>query len=318
MDLADLRPLLDQQSGTLSSRQVLECGGSRADLRRWLRGRELVEVHRGVYVNHTGPLSWSSRAWAAVLRYWPAALAHESAVRLAGDVIHVAISDLRSAPAPETRVQVHRLRDFDRRVRLDRSPPVQRYEDALIGTCTGLERSKALELVSEACRSRRTTPLRLHAELMGRPTQHDRRWLVGVLQDAADGVHSVLESVYLRRVERAHGLPRGDRQLPEATAQGKVYRDVRYPPWGVLVELDGRIGHEEWTDRSRDLTRDLLAAARGGDVTVRVGWQQCEVETCQTALSVGAVLQQRGWTGAPGSCGPGCLVGRRRGTRDAG
>jgi hypothetical protein len=48
-------------------------------------------VHQGVYVNHTGPQSWSSRAWAAVLFYWPAALTDLSAVHLAGDVIHVAI-----------------------------------------------------------------------------------------------------------------------------------------------------------------------------------------------------------------------------------
>lgn len=253
-----------------------------------------------------------------MLRYWPAALAQDPAVRLAGDVIHVAISDRRSAPAAEPRVQVHRLQDFDQRVRLDRSPPVQRYEDALLGSCTALERARALELVSEACRSRRTTPLRLRAELLDRANQSDRRWLLGVLQDAADGVHSVLESVYLRRVERAHGLPRGDRQLPETTPQGKVYRDVRHSPWGVLVELDGLLGHEEWTDRSRDLTRDLLAAARGGDVTLRVGWQQCELEACQTAVSVGSVLQQRGWTGAPRACGPGCLVGHAPGTRDAG
>ena len=49
------------------------------DLARLLR--ELVEVLRGVYVEHTGPPSWQQRAWAAVLRAWPAALADQSAWR---------------------------------------------------------------------------------------------------------------------------------------------------------------------------------------------------------------------------------------------
>ena len=40
-------------------------------------------VHPGVYVNHTGELTWLQRAWAAVLFAWPAALSHDSALRAA-------------------------------------------------------------------------------------------------------------------------------------------------------------------------------------------------------------------------------------------
>ena len=128
----------------------------------------------------------------------------------------------------------------------------------------------------------------------------------------------MLESSYLRRVERAHGLPRAERQLNERTEQGKVYRDVHYRAWRLLVELDGRLGHEEWSDRVSDMTRDLLAAARGGDLTLRVGWHHCEVEPCLTAVSVGAVLQQRGWTGSPRPCNPLCPAGSGSGNRNAG
>lgn len=318
VELLDLRPVLDPQSGIVAGRQIYERGGTRGDLRRWLRSRELVEVHKGVYVNHTGPLSWTSRAWAGVQRYWPAVLAHESAIRLAGDLIHVGISAHRSAPAVEPRVQVHRLADFEARVHLDRSPPCQRYEDAALSACVGLARPQALELISEACRSRRTTPLRLHSELLGRRTLADRAWLLGVLDDAAEGVQSVLESSYLRRVERAHGLPRGERQLGERTAKGRVYRDVRYRAWHLLVELDGRLGHEEWSDRVSDMTRDLLAAARSADFTLRLGWHHCEVEPCLTAIAVGAVLQQRGWTGSPQPCSPVCPAGSGTDTLNAG
>jgi hypothetical protein len=308
VDLLDLRHLLDAQSGIVARRQVIEHGGTPLDLRRWLRADRLVEVHKGVYVNHTGPLTWSSRAWAAVQRYWPAALGHDSAVRLAGDVIHVVISDARRVPIAERRVEVHRLQDFDERVRLDRSPPCQRYEDAVLGACSALSRPAALELVSEACRSRRTTPERLRNELAGHPNLRDRAWVKGVLDDAADGVQSVLESVYLRRVERAHGLPQGERQAAEVTKQGAVYRDVRYRAFRVLVELDGRLGHEAFLDRAADLTRDLLAAATGDHVTLRVGWHQSEVDPCATAEALGAVFRRRGWTGRPRRCGVSCRM----------
>ncbi len=307
MDLVDLRHLTDAQSGIVSRRQVLEEGGTRADLRRWLRGREIVEVHKGVYVNHTGPLTWSSRAWAGVQRYWPAALGMESAVNLAGDVIHVVVDRSRTSIVEEKRVRVHGLSDFAARVRLDKSPPSQLYDDAVLSVCPGLTRVRAIELISEAVRSRRTTPCRLHEELLGRSNLADRAWLLGVLDDAASGVQSVLESAYLR-VERAHGLPVGERQRRESSTQGVVHRDVLYRAFGVLAELDGRIGHERWADRGADMTRDLEAAAASGRLTLRMGWQQCEFAPCQTAVHVGAVLQRRGWSGSPQPCSLTCVV----------
>jgi hypothetical protein len=310
VELNDLRPVLDPQSGIVSRRQLTEHGADRSDLRRWLRTRQLVVVHKGVYVNHTGPLTWSSRAWAGVHRYWPAALGFESAVNRAGEVIHVVVDEGRSSTVAEHRVTVHRLRNFETRVRLDKSPPEQRFEDAVLSVCSTLTRIKALELLSEACRSRRTTPSRLHDELVGRGNLTDRAWLLEVLDDAACGVQSVLESAFLRRVERAHGLPSGERQHRERTAQGIVYRDVRYPRYAVLVELDGRLGHQAFAERGADLARDLEAAASGSQLTVRLGWQQCELEPCSTAMALGTVLQWRGWSGSPRPCRTTCPVAR--------
>jgi hypothetical protein len=68
------------QDGVVARWQLLELGACRHDIRRMLRRRDLTVVHPGVYVNHTGPLTWEQRAWAAVLVHWPAALARESAL----------------------------------------------------------------------------------------------------------------------------------------------------------------------------------------------------------------------------------------------
>ena len=308
MDLRGCREQLENQSGVVSRRQLVEGGANDADIRRWVRRKELRRVHTGVYVNHTGPLTWSNRAWAAVLFHWPAALTHESAVNRAGDVVHVAVDATRS-PSRLKGVRVHRLVGLASRVQWNLGPPRVRVEDALLSMCSRTDsRVDALALVSDACRRRLTTPGRLAAELARRPRVRHRRWLLQVLQEAADGVQSLLESSYRRRVERAHALPRPDRQRHERTEDGIVYRDVRYDRYLLVVELDGRLGHELSGDRWDDQDRDLLVA--GDDVmTLRLGWRHSETTPCRTAGRLATVLRRRGWQGRPVGCGPSCTVG---------
>jgi hypothetical protein len=62
LDAPALASLLRGQSGIVSRRQVLELGGSDADIAARLSRREWARVHPGVYVDHTGPLSWEQRA----------------------------------------------------------------------------------------------------------------------------------------------------------------------------------------------------------------------------------------------------------------
>ena len=122
----------------------------------------------------------------------------------------------------------------------------------------------------------------------------------------------MLERGYLRRVERSHGLPRGSRQVREATVAGVVYRDVVYEEQGIVVELDGRVGHDMSRDRWRDMQRDLVAAG-SGLLTLRIGWWQVERQPCETAAQVAEVLRLRGWPGHAQSCGRGCRIAVRIG-----
>ncbi|HET6560730.1 MAG TPA: hypothetical protein VFG72_02560 [Marmoricola sp.] len=147
------------------------------------------------------------------------------------------------------------------------------------------------------------------AELHRRTRVRHRRWLLQVVQEAADGIQSLLEGSYRRRVERAHGLPHPDRQRKERTEDGVVYRDVTYDRFRLIVELDGRVGHEFNKDKWDDQDRDLLVA--GDDVmTLRLGWRHCESTPCRTAGRLARVFRRRGWAGSPLPCGPRCAVGR--------
>ncbi len=303
----ELRDLFERQSGTAARRQLLSAGLDDNDLQRMVRRRELVRVHTGVYVNHTGPLSWSSRAWAAVLFHDEAALCDASALNLAGHPIHVAIEWPRKG-TPLPGIRLHRLRHLGPRVQWNLSPPRLRVEDAALDVAAAASTfDGAVAVLASVCQRRRTTPDRLLQALDRRPRLRRGVELRGVVLDVASGMHSVLERTYALRVERRHGLPRGTRQHQESAGARAVYRDVIYRPYGVVVELDGYAWHSDVLDRAADMSRDLHAVA-SGLVTVRLGWPQVHDDACATALSLTHVLRRRGWTGVPRPCSPTCAL----------
>ncbi len=304
-----LGDLLDHQSGVVARRQLVPLGLTDTDIRRAVRNRRLVPVHTGVYVNHTGPLSWSSRAWAAVLFYRRSALCHRSALDLAGDPIHVAIPAGRTG-AELPGVVLHELGNLEQRVLWNLSPPRLRLEEAALDVAgSASTTAAAVAVVSDACGRRATTPERLLAALEQRQRTPRGVELRRILADAALGARSVLERDYLLRVERPHGLPRGRRQARDKLEGAGIYRDVLYDPVGVAVELDGVAWHSGAAARRRDMRRDLESAA-AGVVTLRLGWHQVWDEPCPTAAQVVRVLVARGWQGQAHPCGPGCSLAR--------
>lgn len=304
------------QDGVVSRRQMLAAGLDDNDIERMLRRRDLSPVHRGVYVEHTGPLTWQQRAWSAVLVCWPAALYGRSAMRAAeasggkqppgsGDeLIHVGIEHPRKKLAPPG-VRVHRVIRLEERVQWNLGPPRMRFEEAVLAVCADeTSEDGALAVAADACQRRRTTPARLLQTLAGRRIRHGA-WLRSVLEDIASGTHSLLEHGYLNRVERVHGLPSARRQLHENGEDGSLYRDALYEEQGVVVELDGRVGHE-WTDeRWDDMDRDLDAGAEGL-LSVRLGWRHVFGTSCRTAERIERILRRRGWDGRIRQCGPDC------------
>jgi hypothetical protein len=302
---------LTRQRGVISRRQVLAAGADDLLIARLLRRRHWARVHPGVYVEHTGPLTWHQRAWAALLYAAPAALAGRSALTAHGvrghdtDDIHVVVAQRRKV-RPRPGVRIERLTDFDRAVLDNLSPPRVRVERALVRVASeASDDDAAVGILSDGCQSRRTTPARLADELRGTPRVPRRQLLLAIVDDVAEGAFSVLERRYLLHVERAHGLPRARRQKPDPLI-GAAQRDVEYVHQAVIVELDGRLGHEWALDHWDDLDRDLDAMA-SGRLTLRAGWRQV-LQPCRLAGVVAVVLTARGWTGAAHPCGPDCAV----------
>jgi hypothetical protein len=307
--------MLSMQDGVISRRQVLELEGTDADIARRLRRREWARIHPGVYVNHTGPPTWRQFAWAAVLFYWPAALAGPSALHAAG------VRGYEPRDGGPIHVVVDRTRTIRRRVGIavfhvarasslcqnQLAPPRQKVEHALLQVAA---RRKKLEgsiaVLADAVQDGRTTAERLLSALGERPKLRHRALLREVLGDVDEGVRSVLEHRYLTRVERAHGLPRGDRQQRWVLAGKPGYPDVEYKAMRMLVHLDGRLGHSESHERWADFDKDIDSAVVAV-LSVHVGWSQV-LDQCRLAASLEKILQQRGWTGAIHPCGPNCTA----------
>ncbi|MFB9313938.1 type IV toxin-antitoxin system AbiEi family antitoxin domain-containing protein [Nocardioides plantarum] len=305
------------QDGVASRRQLLDLGATDDDIERMVRRGRLHRRHPGVYVNHNGPLTRQQREWVAVQVHWPAALTRQSALPAPPPlaVVHVAISDRRTVK-PVTGVVAHRTAGIGRpadpdpvaaraaRVDWRRAPPRMRLEHVAIDLASAVVRDDPLEafrVLADATQTRQTSAAEIAQALHGRRVQ-GQRLLLEMLDDLATGACSVLEREYLHAVERAHGLPDGQRQKPATAAGRSAYRDVEYVDLGLIVELDGRAFHDNASARDADAGRDLEAKVAQDATTVRLTYGLVFGSPCWTAGQVAALLQRQGWHGRLARC----------------
>lgn len=307
-DPEELDHLLLSQDGVVTRSQLHVLGVLPHELKRMLRRRELARIHPGVFVDHTGPPSQQQLAWAAVLHAGRSALYLGSAEDPpTPGTIHVAIDQDRRVRAV-TGVEIHRVEELEGKVDWLASPARVRFEDNVLEQAhrAGTE-IDAIALLTGAVGSRRTTGKRLRAALSRRTRTRRPALVEAVLSDLEAGTCSVLEHGYLTRVERAHGLPEGRRQSRRSGDRGNEYRDVDYDEFGLVVELEGRVGHASWEAQGRDADRDLDDHAAGQE-SVRLRWGQVFKTPCRTADRLARILSRRGWTGTLTRC-PDCPPG---------
>ena len=290
--------LLLWQDGVVSRRQLREAGAQPHDIRRLLRRHDLAQVHPGTYVDHTGPLSWSQRAWAAVLHHQPAALCDESALPHPNPhaPITVAVEVGRSV-IQVPGVDVRRMAHLAERLHPQALPPRVRIEHAAIDVALARDDvAQMFRVLADACQTRQTTAQRIAKAATARLQLPRRSLLLDLLNDLDTGACSVLEREYLR-LERLHGLPAARRQRRDVLGGRAYYRDVPYEDFDLDVELDGRAFHEGAGARERDLERDLDTVVAAGRPTVRLGYGQVFTRGCATIAKIAVLLRQRGWTG---------------------
>jgi len=313
--LSGVEALAEAQLGLLTRAQCLGLGMTASALKWMVHAGRWQMVHPGVYATHVGPLDWRARVSAAVLYCGDGAVAsHSTAARLHGlveqdpDGIEVLIPSSRRVTRP-SQVRLATCADISRRTAPSGWPTRTTVEDTVLDMAEHGDADNAIAWVSKACQRRRTTPARLADALDKRARHRWRELLVDALSDVAAGVESVLEYRYVRSVERPHGLPEARRQQVAILGGRRRRTDNEYKPFGVVVELDGRLGHEG-EGVFRDRTRDNSATV-SGKASLRFGWADVDVQPCEVAQDVALLLWSRGWRGELRRCGAHCRVSTR-------
>lgn len=316
MRLDAVSDLLLAQDGVVSRRQLLDAELTQAHIETLLRRRDLVVVHPGVYLSHTGTPTWSQSCWAAILYAGRSALHLESALHQPGKdapakgPVHLAV-DWSRRVAPRAGIRVHRVRGLEDKVQWNLSPPRVRLEVAAVEVAhRAADDLAAISTLTSLVGSRRTVAGRLLQEIERRGRLRRRTLLTDLVADLARGTHSVLEHGYLVRVLRPHGLPEPtSQQAPVRAGSGAQYRDVAHADVDLHVELDGQL-HDQTSARDDDADRDLDDLARGL-VTPRLRYRQVFATPCRTASRLADLFRARGWDGMPRSCEvAGCEAGK--------
>jgi hypothetical protein len=303
-DLPSVLTLADARSRGFSSQAVKY----RVASGRWQR------VFPRVYLTYNGPISDEHRIRAALAYAGAgAALSHQTAAvrhRLRVEAvtsIHLVVPAARRI-SPQKRLTIHYSRDL----------PLGDVRSVGGLACTSVERTvldlvraspsagRAAGVLADAVASGRTTSARLRVLVRERHYVPYREDLLDVLTETEAGARSALE---LRHglVCRTHGLPIGTRQLRELFGGRVTYADDLLEEYGIVTEMDGRLGHELAYDRFRDQQRDNANTVIGRSV-LRFGWTAALDEPCEVARRRAWLLRSRGWRGTPTPCSPRCPV----------
>lgn len=299
--LLDLAALQDY---VLTREQALGHGFNQHAVRRLVIAGAWQRVAPGVFFTSSTQVPWRAQAWAGVLIGGDYSRLGGRAAGYLHGLVDAPPADIDVWWGPGSgRPRIDGPWLFHRESSPQRGasvgiPPRLSVEDTVLDLIADqdVDSRQVIALVTAAVQSRRTTAARFRRAIGRRRFVAHRRLLEKLLAEVAEGVRSPLEHDYLVDVEQPHGLPRGVRQRGRRNTEV----DVWYEDYGLLVELDGRLGHEG-VGRFRDMARDNAATA-DGLASLRYGHHDVTGRPCLVALEVAGVLTQRGWTGLVERC----------------
>lgn len=176
-----------------------------------------------------------------------------------------------------------------------RSPSRTRIHSSLLDVASTHDAFDTAATITSAFSRRAADPGRLLLEVESRLRQRHRAMIEALCDPSTQGVHSLIEWLFLRDVVCAHGLPEPSRQVGKVA--GRV--DAFYDEYLTIVELDGMRDHSDW---SKDMIRDNEHLLEDGSPTLRYGLNAVMGDPCRASRQVGRRLRSQGWRGVLRVC----------------
>lgn len=287
------------QDGIISREQLRVLGLTRFDVRTQVRAGRWHKPSPGTIASFTGQLAQRQRWWVALLetRCRTAALDGVTALQAAG----LTGFEARTTISCPHGVAPRRVPGVDLHVTRWRRPgdsigsglPRVRPETAAIhGSLWARSDRQAALIVVMAVQQRLTTGNRLEWELR-RIHRHRRRQLVSrIVADIVDGVRALGELDFAELC-RGYGLPKPSRQLLRQGPHGRVYLDVYFDDYGLVVEIDG-IHHLVGMNVVDDALRQNEVSL-GSDTVLRIPLLGLRVQPAEFMAQLTRGLRDRGW-----------------------
>jgi very-short-patch-repair endonuclease len=269
------RGLADEQGGVLSRRQLRAVGITHDHVRNEVAAERWTTLGRQAVAVHGGPLPVRARAWAAL---WEVG----EGIAVLDGVTSLAASGLTGFDEPVLHLSVRHTHDIPRLEGVYVHKVIRRLDDELVSV--GIPRTRPAVAAVRAAGwavSNRQAALVLLMPVQQRLTTPDalllasrrclgrrrRAFIRGVVRDIALGVESLGELDFARLC-RARGLPEPSRQVLRRGPRGRMYLDVRWDRFDLVVEIDGMQHREGLAVSIDNLTRN--AVVLGGDRVLRI------------------------------------------------
>jgi very-short-patch-repair endonuclease len=288
-----VRALAAQQHGLVTRTQLIGLG-MRADSIQWqVRSGRLICHHRGVY--RIGPLTVArAQEMSAVLACGPAAVvSHHSAAALwqlpgaHGSRIAVQISVVGAHRGRRPGVRTHRVRRLppDEITKLD-GVPLTTPARTILDLAGEADAADLERMVADACKRGIATVAQLRRLIARYPNRRGVARLRGIL-DAGSGPAFIRSEAEMRFLDlaRTARLP-----LPKVNVLiAGLEVDFFWPPYRLVVEVDGFAFHSSRFSFERDRRRDATLIAHGFRV-MRVTWRQIVEEPLALVVSLTRAL----------------------------
>jgi very-short-patch-repair endonuclease len=271
----DWRDLAHAQSGVIGRDQLARCAVSERAIDGLVARRDLVEMLPCVYRARSAPELRAQREWAAVL-WSDGVLSHSSAARLwdvpapPTPLVHVTVDDRRYRK-PAAGVRLHRVLLTSTDVTTAGGRPVTTRARTVIDLLRTERYAVARDLRDRGLRLGWIDPPSIQRSISTQLGRTGNTQLRLLLQEVELGAQAESERI-LHRILRGAGLVGWRPQYPVRLGSRTAYLDVAFPSIKLAIEVDGRIAHDELSDRFDDDRARQNALVAAGWTVIRFTW----------------------------------------------